>query len=308
MGRTTLCMPVQHVQPDFHGLTKAQGSMFDQLVVESAGGSELSLEVIKAEMATKDLSTLVRNSEIKSRDTIADMLYTISRDAKKTARGLSKLNAKVTGAVDEVMALNNYAMQTIGEAQKNAPSPILQAIVPFKLGPTADEIIVEAFTLAMDQSEQTIGRLVVEAEVSAQNLDQMEVDIDTLHGMVTHENKSTSTEKDQLLGHLWTTLGGNRQTLREYDDKLALLNDLADYRKKARAHVTAALQALHAMSDDLEDLRERVAAPGIIGGKVPLHVHIDSIKNGLERLKEGRTRAREIGDATARKLLGPELD
>ncbi|KAI6039889.1 hypothetical protein EDC04DRAFT_3003197 [Pisolithus marmoratus] len=307
MSKSALCAPVPLTpRPDFPSLMKAQGSMFDQLVGESVGGSALSIEVLKAEMATRDLSTLVRYSDLKSKDSVADLLSAISIDAKKTARGLTKLNAKVAGAVDEVMALNSYAMATIEEAPEKATSPILQAVIPIKIGPTADEIIQGAFTLAMDQSEQSIARLIVEAELSGQNLDQMEVDIASLHDMITREDKHMSNEKDRVLGELWTTLGGNRQKLREYDDRLALLNDLAVYRKQARAHVTAALQTLHAMSDDLEDLRERVAAPGIIGGKVPIKVHIESIKNGLERLKEGRTRAREVGDETSKRLLGSD--
>ncbi|KAI6165792.1 hypothetical protein EDD17DRAFT_1553254, partial [Pisolithus thermaeus] len=306
MSKSTLCTPLPPFppQPDFQSLVKAQGSMFDQLVGESVGGSALSIEVLKAEMATRDLSILVRYSDLKSKDSVAELLSTISKDAKRTARGLTKLNAKVAGAVDEVMALNNYAMTTIEEAPAKAASRVLQAMVPIKIGPTADEIIQGAFALAMDQSGQSIARLIVEAEVSGQNLDQMEVDIASLHDMITREDKHMSTEKDLVLGELWSRLGGNKQKIREYDDRLALLNDLSVYRKQARAHVMAALQTLHAMSDDLEDLRERVATPGIIGGKVPIQVHIESIKNGLERLKEGRTRAREVGDETSKRLLG----
>ena len=55
-------------------------------------------------MATQDLSLLVRYSELKSKDNIADMLRTIGKDAKKTGRGLSKLNSKVVGAIDECVA------------------------------------------------------------------------------------------------------------------------------------------------------------------------------------------------------------
>ncbi|KAL4074885.1 hypothetical protein V8B97DRAFT_2005114 [Scleroderma yunnanense] len=308
-----LCVPGKSTPPhphgpDFPGLVKAQGSMFDKLVGESVGGSILSIEVLKAEMATRDLSTLVRHSNLNSRDSIADQLFTISVDAKKTARGLTKLNAKVAGAVDDIMALNSYALGMIEQAPQRAPLPMLQAIVPIKLGPAADEIIEEAFTLAMDQSEETLARLVVEAEVSQQNLDQLEVDIASLHEIVTRENDSVKTEKDRVMGLLWKWSRGNRQAVRDYDNRLALLDDLSIYRKQAKAHVMAALQTLHTMSDDLEGLRDRVAAPGIIGGRVPLRVHIDSIQNSLERLKEGRTRAREVGDATARRLLGLESD
>lgn len=52
-------------------------------------------------MATQDLSSLVRYSDLKSKENIADMLRTIAMDAKKTSRGLSKLNARVIGAIDE---------------------------------------------------------------------------------------------------------------------------------------------------------------------------------------------------------------
>ncbi|KIJ62833.1 hypothetical protein HYDPIDRAFT_93681 [Hydnomerulius pinastri MD-312] len=308
VSRSALCVPaLPPLTVNFPKLVGLQESSFDQLIGESIGGSELSLEVLKAEMATKDLSLLVRFSDLKSRDTLADLLHTFAMDARKAGRGLSKLNARVAGAVDDVMAVNNYAMTTIEGAHEKAPSPFLQAISPIKLGPTEDEIIAGAFVLAMDASEQTIAKLVIEAEISRQNLDQMEVDVTSLHEIITREDKFTTAEKDELLGELWSKLGGNKKALREYGDRQALLNDLGDYRKKALAHVTAALQALHSMSDDLEVLRDRVAAPALLDGKLPLSVHIESIKNGLERLKEGRTRAREIGSPgeMARRLLAP---
>jgi hypothetical protein len=58
------------------------------------------LEIKKAEMATTDLVTLVRVSDLKSRDMLADLLARFVDDAKKTGRGLQKLSSKVGGAVD----------------------------------------------------------------------------------------------------------------------------------------------------------------------------------------------------------------
>ena len=203
------------------------------------------------------------------------------------------------------MALNNYAMTTIEGAHKKAPSRLLQAVSPIKLGPTAEEITAEAFTLAMDESEQAMEKLIIEAEVSWQNLEQLDADIGALHDIITREDKHANVERDELLGELWTKLGGNKKAVRDYSDRLALLNDLGGYRKQAAAHVKASLRALHTMSDDLEVLRERVAAPGLLGSKVPLHVHMESIRNGLERLQEGRmaSRGRGIEDETVRMLL-----
>ena len=102
ISKSALCLPVKPAPAvNFEKLVNIQGSTFEQLVGESAGGSELSIDVLRAEMATQDLSLLVRYSELKSKDNIADMLRTIGKDAKKTGRGLSKLNSKVVGAIDE---------------------------------------------------------------------------------------------------------------------------------------------------------------------------------------------------------------
>jgi len=296
ISRSTLCVPPAVVY--FPELLNIQGSTFERLLGESAGGSELSVGVMKAQMATRDLSLLVRYSDLDTKDSIADVLDTIARDAKKTGRGLSRLNARIMGGIDQVMALNNYAMATIEGAHQKAPSPLLQAISPFKLGPSADEIISTAFALAMDESEQTMAKLVLEADRSLQDLEQMDVDLATLHEITTRESKPIAEEKEKVLGELWTRLGGNQKSVRDYGDRLELLNDLAEYRRKALGHVTATSRALARMSDDLEILRDRVAAPGLLEGRVPLHVHIEGIKSGLERLREGQTRSRagQIGD------------
>jgi hypothetical protein len=82
-------------------MVHVQSVTFEQLLDESAGGSGLSLEIKKAEMATSDLVTLVRvSSHFKSRDLLAEALTQFINDAKRTGRGLQKLSSKITGAVD----------------------------------------------------------------------------------------------------------------------------------------------------------------------------------------------------------------
>lgn len=54
------------------------------------------------------------------------------------------------------------------------------------------------------------------------------------------------------------------------------------------------------MHADLEDLRDRVVAPALLAdsGKdiqdIPLEVHIESIRKGIERLNTGRSNAKSI--------------
>ena len=85
---------------DYPKLVEVQSKTFEQLLEESVGGPALSLEIKKAEMATSDLVTRVRISDLKAKDTLAQSLGEFLEDARKTGRGLHKLTSKVGGAVD----------------------------------------------------------------------------------------------------------------------------------------------------------------------------------------------------------------
>ena len=130
----------------------------------------------------------------------------------------------------------------------------------------------------------------------------------TLHEIVSRENASISAAKEELLAELWTILGGNKRKLRGMDGHLFLLRHIGEYRTRAAAHVAAALQALIGMSEDMEDLRERVAAPELIGDRIPVEVHMKSIRAGLDRLQADRTRAREREEEAVKKILGVSDD
>ncbi|KAG2035788.1 hypothetical protein BDR03DRAFT_993243 [Suillus americanus] len=312
VSRSALCAPLDPQiakWADFPQLMETQGSTFEKLLEGSVGGSELSIEIRKAEFATADLATLVRYSDLRSNEILADLLANFVKDAKNTARGLTKLSSRIGGAVDNVMAVNGYAMRTIQEAEKNTPPPYsLMALIPFHTGPTTQQVIVDTFTTAMDTFSVAIQRLILEAEISMHNLDVLEVDLSAVRDAVMREDVDVTTEKSEILGALWTKLGGNKRALRDTDRRLDLLKDLGGYRKQAQAHVVGALQTLNSMSEDMEDLRERVAAPELADGRIPLHVHIESIQSGLQRLQDGRVRAKEREEEVMRKVMGLGTD
>jgi hypothetical protein len=85
---------------DYPKMVDLQSKTFQQLMDESIGGSALSLEVKKAEMAITDLVSFVQLSKLKAKDTLASSLLQFVLDAKKTGRGLQKLSSKIGGTVD----------------------------------------------------------------------------------------------------------------------------------------------------------------------------------------------------------------
>jgi hypothetical protein len=209
--------------------------------------------------------------------------------------------------INRILAVNDHALHTIESAITNAPSRFSpKALLPFKR--STNEVVTQTFTEAMNVLAASLRRLVVEAEVSLSNLDRLEERLSTLHELVSREDSSISSAKSELLSDLWTMLGGNRRTLHGYEEHLVLLKDLGGYRKRALVHVVTALQTLQAMSEDMEDLRERVTAPELVGSRIPVEVHMRSIKSGLERLQQGRMKAQEREEEAVKRVLAIDSD
>jgi len=157
-----------------------------------------------------------------------------------------------------------------------------------------DDIVKETFKEAVYTVTSNVEQLILEAEVNLQNLNHLEERLESLYGLVAREDLSIamSSAKSDLLAELWIKLWDNKKKLQNFDSHLALLKNLGSYyRKQASTDVVGALQILRAMSKDMKDIWERVAAPEPMGSSVPVKVHMKSTEMGLERLREGRLRA-----------------
>ena len=203
------------------------------------------------------------------------------------------------------MAVNDYALHSIEAAHSKSPRTIsnMYGIMPWRSSRATDAIVTQTFGEAMNVLSTAMQRLILEAEVNLANLDKLEERLLTLHDIISREDSSLTSEKAELLSELWTKLGWNKKTLRNFDDHLLMLKNLGSYRKQALAHVVAALQSLQSLSSDMEEIRERVAAPELTGSKIPVEVHMKSIRSGLERLKEGRVRAKRLEEDAIRRVL-----
>ncbi|TCD66445.1 hypothetical protein EIP91_001382 [Steccherinum ochraceum] len=210
-----------------------------------------------------------------------------------------------SATLDNILAVNDHALHAIEGSDSKSPSA-LSVFWPFSTAPATREVIREAFVDAMGTLSNQMARVVLEAEASIIGLNDLEERLQTLHDIVTREDGSISAEKDEVLAQLWTKVGGNRRVLKGLDGHLFLLKGVGGYRERARAHVVAALHAVQGMSEDMEDMRERVSAPELTGEHIPVEVHIKSIKAGLERLTQKRLRAQEREEEAVRKVLGIE--
>ncbi|KAF9524867.1 hypothetical protein CPB83DRAFT_909639 [Crepidotus variabilis] len=290
--------PIRRSQwADYPRLIEAETKAFDQLMDGFVGGGALLLEVKHAEMATEELLSLIQISDLKAKDVLASLLYEFVYDAKRTCRGLQKISAKVGGAADNIIVVNDHALKSIEAARSNEPSRLMRALTP---GPPKDkpidEIVAETFKVATNTFSRNLESLIVEAKVSLENLRGLGERLDSLHKLLSRENASNPSSKEYIFGDLWAKIGRNNKKLRKFDSHLALLKDLEKYRKKTRSHVFAALKMLRGVSDSVEDMGVRIVAPNLLGPTVPVEAQMKSIVTGLQRLREGRTRANKPED------------
>lgn len=75
---------------------------------DATGGSSLSLsyDIRNSEAAVRDLAVLVKLSNLPSKEELGRAINDFVGNAKETARGLQRLGAKVGGAVDSVLAMD----------------------------------------------------------------------------------------------------------------------------------------------------------------------------------------------------------
>ncbi|KAJ3822678.1 hypothetical protein F5880DRAFT_1624104 [Lentinula raphanica] len=311
IANTTVCSethPLDQSRPlwaDFPRLVNAQSSTFEQLLDNSVGGSGVSLDIKKAEMAMSDLVILVKYSKLSSKDVLGDALSKFAQDARQTGRGLQTLGSKVGGAVDLILSMNEYAIAKLASIS-SSPSFISQALVPFQSPSSLETAFLISFAESMNTLSTVIQRLILLAEVELSNLDKLEDDLSLIHEIVSREDSSIVHAKSELLGEIWTWLGGNQRELNGHDAHLELLRGIGGFRKQALAHVVSALQILRALSDDMESMRERMVMPELVGSQIPLEVQISSIQHGLERLRDSKALAKEREDGAIRKVTSLE--
>lgn len=204
-----------------------------------------------------------------------------------------------------IMAVNDYAIHAIEAAREKSPSG-LSLLWPFNSHSTTQGVVLKTFDEAMSVLSAQTERTILEAELNLGHLARLEQHLLTIQEIVSREDASLTVAQEDLLSDLWTKLGGNQRERRGFERHLALLKNVGAYRSRALAHVAAALQTLQAMSADMEELRERVAAPEIVGDRIPVEVHMKSIRAGIERLREGRSKAKEREATVLKSILGIE--
>jgi hypothetical protein len=300
--------------PEFSSLMNTQ-SQFSEILDSSTNSLSLPLDMKRSETSIRDLRQIVRFSSLGSRHELTLEFDGFIETARIASYDLQKFNSHVGRAVDIVLSTARWTERVLDDiAHKSSksnsflPSIISSLLTPFQPVPFTPSLLLDQYITHTRVISDEINNLISEAQALLLVLQSLEDRLDVIHSISLSNSLSAQVSKDEVLSHLWTMLGGNRAQLSKYNKQLQLLRHVGEYRKIAFAHVSATILKLQAMGAELEDLRMRVGSAELQRdyGKeeVPLEVHIESIRMGVERLEAGRERAREVERGHVRRVLG----
>ncbi|KAK5132159.1 hypothetical protein LTR08_000316 [Meristemomyces frigidus] len=300
---------------EFDKLVLAQ-SQFEEVLKNTAVGMNLPMDMKRSEAGIRDLKHVVEYSNLPSRKQLEFEFAGFIETARSASQDLSRFNARIGRAVDHILSTNRWTLTVIdgvgaNEAGRGTISQWvgdnLNIFAPFQPVSLSRDVLLDQYLRHTGAVEEQILILISEAQALLNILDNLDGRLDVISAIATRDGVKVQDNKDELFASLWTKLGGSRSSREKIEKQISLLQQVGLYRRRAWAHVSITMVKLQAIRDNLEDLRERVAAPETVGDKVPLEVHINNINLGIERLEAQRDASRKVeADSYARILSRAE--
>jgi hypothetical protein len=294
--------PTHPIDREFSDLLTLS-TKFDDVLVQSAGGASLPFDMKRSEASIRDLRQVVRFSYLHSKNELGLEFDSFIETARIASFDLQRFNSHVGRAVDSLLASARWTSRILDDAtHRNEPrgliptfikSTVLAPFQPLSLSFT-ESILLDQYLSYTATISNEIHRLIAEAQALLIVLQSLEDRLDTIHGIAVRDSIATQASKNEVLATLWAALGGRRGDLRRYDTELELLKQVSKYRELAFAHVSGTILKLQEMGAELEELKERVGSAELVGERLPLSVHLEEVRLGIERLERARFEGRRI--------------
>lgn len=277
-------------------------SNFEDILEASVHQAALPLAMKNSELSIRDLRTVVRHSSLGSRNELVNEFDGFIETARQASDGLSQFNSRISRALDGILSANRWTMKVL-QGIEATPDP--QGIIPRFLSQylsafsltipqqTTEDVIYDQYIRHTAEVEEQIQVCILEANTLLAVLENLDDRLHQIQDIAHREDLKVGDAKAELLGLLWTKLGGNRGPLAKQEQQLATLNDVGKYRKTAVQHVISTLVKLKDIENNLSQLRDDVAAPTVLDKRrLPLEMHVDLIASAVDRLQMVRDEGR----------------
>ncbi|KAK4132556.1 hypothetical protein BT67DRAFT_443754 [Trichocladium antarcticum] len=299
---------------EFDGLMGMQ-DQFEQVLEKSAQGVSLPMEMKRSEASIRDLRTMVRYSALQSKDELVLEFDGFIETARAASNDLQKFNTHVGSAVDSVISINRWTSRYLDGLETDRSTGSRHGgrlgawtawlLAPFQPAVFSARHLLDQYVEHASLVSDKIADLIVEAQAVLHTLGRAEDHLGIIYDLVTRSQRSVQARRDEILWTLWTLVGANNRRLDSLNGQLSLLRRVDAQRSDAVRQVSELVVELEKIQAGLGDLRERVAEPGLVRGRVevPLAVHIETINRGVERLEAARSRIRAVENERIREVL-----
>lgn len=298
---------------DFDNLVDIQERLPNVLEM-SANSISLPMEMKRSEASIRDLRTMVRYSDLRGKEELVLEFDGYIETARTASADLQKFNAHVGTAVDAVISINRWTSRYLDGLAASERDRGLQGIAaglaawafaPFRPAAFDERGLVAQYVEHTALVSDRIAVLIDEATYVLTTLERLDGHLDLIHDWATRTHRDVAGDRSDVLLSLWTMVGANRGRLRHLDTQLRLLGRVGAQRRDAVRRLVELRVELLRIQAELEELRERVAAPEIAarGGVVPLSVHVEIINAGVANLEQARTRIRGVENDRIREAM-----
>lgn len=296
---------------EFDELVNAQQA-FEEILSSASMYDGLPGEMKQGQMAIADLRTVVRYSKLPSKNELDLEFNNFINKAKAASWDLTRFNARIGQTTDKIILTHRWTLQVIdnvGEVEDGRGSlerfvwdHLLWGLAPHK---SAYEKIVTQYLKHTQKIEEEIVSLIDQADALLRLLDSLEDHLSAIHEISVRDDASLRDKREELFLSLWTKLGGNRSDVKKLNNQIGMLKSFNAYRRSAVSHVSSTIVKLRAIAVSLEDMRERATVPDLAGmeNEMPIVLHIENLKRGLERLEDMRQVHQKTVEEKSRRIL-----
>ncbi|KAF9729040.1 hypothetical protein PMIN06_003338 [Paraphaeosphaeria minitans] len=298
-------------QANFEELVNIQSS-FEDVLEANKDSYALPANMKKSQVAMRDLRIQVRFSNLPSRAELENEFDSFIETAREASDDLAKYNARIGYVTDQVISTNRWTLTVLNgivatEANKGALSEAVKHMNIFSVfrGPpeTLEQRIFVQYLNHVSKLKDDVSSLIIFSESLMALLNNLDARLDIIADIAMRDDNTVNRDREELLADLWSKLGGNRSSKAANAKSLQLLRDVLRYRANAVQLVSATLLKLREIATGLENLRDGIAAPEVVGFRedFPLQWHIDVVSRSVERLRDARGENMAIERDTIRK-------
>lgn len=286
---------------------------------------QIVTDIGDAVYAIDDLIILVRNSDIKHKAAIVETLKFITVAGKQSSHSLHRYASRVSSAVKMyVVPLFSLRFDTdlsfsivasashtahlidIDESYKGQAKSLL-CLVACPLYQCADSA-QGSFLNTILIIQSSINVLSEYNSETARSITVLEEHIRAVVDLIGDESHEVVEEIGELLGRMWTKLGGNRDRLAQMNSRAGALSKVGHHAGSMRKFVGNVYQALTGLQESTDALREVATEPLLLSGALPQSIVLAQLSDGCQALETSLMGPRNMGIFPTLSAGGPRFE